>query len=982
SSGPTTGGTTVTITGTGLSGATAVTIGGVPAVIGSVAATSITVTTPGGTVGQASVLVTTPGGTNAANTLYTYIASTTTTLTSSQNPNVFQTQPTFTARAISGQSGLTGQMELLIDGLSLEKKAVDVNGYATFTPPATALRGGSRTINAVFNGDQAVLAFASSSATLTQIVNKFPLAVTLSNLYQVYNGTAKTATATVVPPATHTSVQVDITYAGSSTPPVNAGTYAVVATINDPSLQGTATDTLTIAAAPVAVLFSSMVVGYDGQSHAAVVATNPVVPVTLTYQLNNNGLSGSPFSTPPTNAGNYNVVATSPNYALNPLAGNLTITKGAVSIKLDALSVVADGAPKPVTVTTTPPGIAVGVTYTVDFTTLTSAPSLPPEGGGTWRVRATVTDPNYSGAAAADLKITATKRIPVVTFKGPASDTYRDTVTYTANVPPIRAGVQPSGVINFKSNNVVLSTKSPGVDGTCTWSPYFQASGTPYSITAEYSGDADYFPAASSPVLTTVNKYPLTYDSGTVVRTYNGFPQKVVVVIDPAQFPLTVSSIEMTYNGSPTPPTNATTTPVTLEAIINVTNSNYDVRIDGQLTIGKARGFLQLGNLYQNYKEGASYEASIETTPRNLPVVLSYNRGPTPPNYFGNHLVMVHCTDPNYQVDDVSGTLQVVSSPVIYDIANRFQNYDGKTKEATITTTPAIPYYAYYNNAAEYWRPTAPGAYPIEIVPRNPSLYTGKAYSNLYINAKVDTASTDGKSSGVGKIEVYGADRSDIYNNFPSYFTSFPVYVPPGEWKLAFTPKATTATERWSFQNWEDGSKENPRFIKIGESMAPTSFSYKAIAGHEEYLKAEAFPNTAGVALGEGWCKEGDVWRFEAVPYAGQVLDYWSYNGKQVKRESVVFAGLRIDYGNQILDGGRTLLLRAVRGGGAPTVHFTPGYTAEAFSSENGRASLTRSDRVGIDDPSTTRGVPNGVKFMPPPFPKWDTCLITGPCRV
>jgi hypothetical protein len=72
-SGSTTGGTSVTITGTNFTGATGVTIGGAAATSVVVSnATTITCTTPAGTAGTASVLVTTPGGTNAANTLFTY----------------------------------------------------------------------------------------------------------------------------------------------------------------------------------------------------------------------------------------------------------------------------------------------------------------------------------------------------------------------------------------------------------------------------------------------------------------------------------------------------------------------------------------------------------------------------------------------------------------------------------------------------------------------------------------------------------------------------------------------------------------------------------------------------------------------------------------------------------------------------------------------------------------------------------------------
>jgi hypothetical protein len=71
--GPIAGGTSVTITGTGFSGTTAVTVGGASASAVTVSSdTSMTATVPAGVVGPASVLVTTPKGVNAPNTLFTY----------------------------------------------------------------------------------------------------------------------------------------------------------------------------------------------------------------------------------------------------------------------------------------------------------------------------------------------------------------------------------------------------------------------------------------------------------------------------------------------------------------------------------------------------------------------------------------------------------------------------------------------------------------------------------------------------------------------------------------------------------------------------------------------------------------------------------------------------------------------------------------------------------------------------------------------
>ena len=75
SSGPTSGGTGVTLTGTGFTGATTVTFAGVPAtsvVVNS--ANQITAVTPAGSTGAAAVTVTTPGGTSAPDAFFYYAA--------------------------------------------------------------------------------------------------------------------------------------------------------------------------------------------------------------------------------------------------------------------------------------------------------------------------------------------------------------------------------------------------------------------------------------------------------------------------------------------------------------------------------------------------------------------------------------------------------------------------------------------------------------------------------------------------------------------------------------------------------------------------------------------------------------------------------------------------------------------------------------------------------------------------------------------
>src|SRR5690606_26195040 len=88
------------------------------------------------------------------------------------------------------------------------------------------------------------------SATATLTINKATATVTLTDLNQTYDGTPRPASATTMPPA----LPVVFTYSGggygpSATPPTNAGSYTVQATIDHQNYQGSTTDTLVIAKA-------------------------------------------------------------------------------------------------------------------------------------------------------------------------------------------------------------------------------------------------------------------------------------------------------------------------------------------------------------------------------------------------------------------------------------------------------------------------------------------------------------------------------------------------------------------------------------------------------------------------------------------------------------------------------------------------------------------------------------------------------------
>jgi hypothetical protein len=92
------------------------------------------------------------------------------------------------------------------------------------------------------------------SATGTLVVAKALAAVNLTGLTQTYNGTMEFASAITSPPG----LVINITYNGNTALPTNAGSYTVVATVNDPNYTGTATDTLIISSAAQIITFGNL----------------------------------------------------------------------------------------------------------------------------------------------------------------------------------------------------------------------------------------------------------------------------------------------------------------------------------------------------------------------------------------------------------------------------------------------------------------------------------------------------------------------------------------------------------------------------------------------------------------------------------------------------------------------------------------------------------------------------------------------------
>ncbi len=140
-SGPTTGGTAVTIIGTSFTGATAVTFSGTAATSFTVnSSTQISAITPARTVGGAQVIVTTSGGTSTNPVFFTYHAASPPSV-SSVNPTSGPTTGA-TVVTITG-SNFTGATTVTFSGTAATSFTVNSSTQITATtpprPPGTAL---------------------------------------------------------------------------------------------------------------------------------------------------------------------------------------------------------------------------------------------------------------------------------------------------------------------------------------------------------------------------------------------------------------------------------------------------------------------------------------------------------------------------------------------------------------------------------------------------------------------------------------------------------------------------------------------------------------------------------------------------------------------------------------------------------------------------------------------------------------------------
>jgi hypothetical protein len=385
--------------------------------------------------------------TSRAITQVVKVNTTSTTLSSSQNPSTYGQIVTFTAivTATSGSGTPTGQVVFKNGTTSVAEVAL-VNGTASYT--TSTLGVGSASMSANYTGDANFA--ASNSAALSQVVGQATSSTTL---------TSSPNPATLSQTVTFTAT-VTAQYSGKLTGTVafmqGSQTLGTASPVN-----GKATFATTFSATgtfPIKAVYSGDAnnVGSTSGVCDQVVGTNTTT-TTLTS-------SGSPSSVG--QAVTFTATVTSTSGSI-PNGETVTFYDGATEL---GTGTTASGAAQFITSSLAAGGHSMTAAYSGDASFQAS----------TSKILSQVVNKNN----------TTTVVVPSV---DPAA--YGQPVTFTATVTS--AGPTPTGTVTFKNGGTTLGTASLGSNGATTFTSTTLGAGS-YSITASYNGDTASSTSAST----------------------------------------------------------------------------------------------------------------------------------------------------------------------------------------------------------------------------------------------------------------------------------------------------------------------------------------------------------------------------------------------------------------------------------------------------------------------------------------------------
>ncbi len=585
----------------------------------------------------------------------------------------------------------------------------------------------------------------SGSASGTLVIGKATAAVILGSLSATYDGNAKSTIATTIP----AGKTVSITYGGSVTQPINAGSYVVVGTISDSNYQGSAGGNLVIGKAPQAITLAATASKTYGNANFGLGATVPsglqlayasdklsVATVAADGLIHIVGAGEAIITVSQAGDGNYNAASAQQTITVS----KAVITATAVNASR------AYGTAEPV-FTATYSGFVNGENATV----ITGTPAFTTDALISSPVGSYSITPVVTGLSAANYNFTAapgTLAVGIasqsITFNPLANKTYG-----AGSFALSATGGASGNPVTYSSSDLNVATIS-GTNVTIT------GAGTT-TITADQAGTNGAYATATAQQSLTVSKATITVTADNHSRAYNVANPPLTYVYSGFVNGDTVSVI----SGAPLLATTAVQAspvgsyPVTA-TISTLTATNYNfTAVSGTLAVGLANQSITFDPLAaKNYGDtafdlnangGGSGNTVIFAS--SNPAVATVSGTTVTIIGAGNAIITAsQAGNSNYASATAQQTLTVSKAPLtvaaqnagrVYGAANPtfIAGYSGFVNNDSDTLLQGAPTFATTADSA-----SAPGSYPITAT-------VGNLFSNNYSFSYANGTLTIGKAT-------------------------------------------------------------------------------------------------------------------------------------------------------------------------------------------------------------------------------------------
>jgi len=575
------------------------------------------------------------------------------------------------------------------------------------TGAATAV---NNTVTLTSAGDITVVAYVAATdnyngayVTDTFAVSKAAANVAMSDVLVDYDGTAKSATASATDSSGNAlDVTIAITYDGASAAPTDAGSYAVVATIDDSRYSGSQNATLTINkdTAVVTIVGTSHTHDGNAKSVTASAVDSSGDAITVTINTTYAGLLDAPSA-----AGDYAVVSTisDDNYE-GTKSATLTIGK----VDLDVTAVSYNGAEQVPTLTLTPSDLSHTVTY--------NGGSDNPKNAADYAVVVTVNDSRYEET------VNGTFTINPATITVTAADASRVYGDANPDFSVSYSGFMGSETVSDLTTEATATTTAVATSTVGTYD--IDASGAAADNYAFVYVDGTMTVSRAALTITPADKTKTYLDANPALTvTYSGFKNSE---------DNTALSIQ---------PTVSTTADANSEVgIYDITvaeadSANYtiDQSAKGTLTVGQKDATVTIANTSQTYT-GSGLEVSATPSVGGLQVDVSYTLdgvAVASPTNAGSYAVTAAISDKNY-TGTASGTLTIGQADASVTLGSLTPTYTGSVLGASAVTDPAGLTVDFTYSTAD---PTNAGTYTVTGT-INDTNYKGSATSNAFVIGK------------------------------------------------------------------------------------------------------------------------------------------------------------------------------------------------------------------------------------------------------